>query len=107
MGIMNKDRTAPGWCCVDCLMLEANGETNPDWDEEQTESYLARVEEAGHWTLGRLLGQNGCECEDWDTDQHREGCERKEFSWSWCDVCGSKLGGERAAVTFWLDEDNT
>jgi hypothetical protein len=28
-------------------------------------------------------------------------CETDSFSWSACDVCGSNLGGERHAVSFW------
>jgi hypothetical protein len=38
-----------------------------------------------------------------DPEDHAE-CEQVTFSWSACDVCGSGLGGERAAVTFWLVE---
>lgn len=32
-----------GWCCVDCLMLLANGETPTEMDEAETAGYLARV----------------------------------------------------------------
>jgi hypothetical protein len=28
-------------------------------------------------------------------------CETDSFSWSACDVCGSNLGGQRHAVSFW------
>jgi hypothetical protein len=93
-----------GWCCVDCLMLLANGETPTEMSETETAEYLARV--AQHTgerdvTLGRMLGEDGCECEDWDCDTHHEGCEQNTFSSSPCDVCGSHLGGSRDAVTFW------
>lgn len=91
--------TAETWCCADCLILLANGETPPDMSEEETAAWLERVTDET-MTLGRHV--DICGCEDWDTDQHREGCEHDPFSWSACDVCQSRLGGERHAVTFWL-----
>lgn len=97
-----------GWCCTDCVMLLANGETPPEMNEGETATYLALVEEYTsdtEVTLGRKLGEDGCECEDWDTDSHREGCERMEFSSRRCDVCGSRLAGAREAVTFWFDKE--
>ncbi len=33
-------------------------------------------------------------------------CENEGFSWSSCDVCGSNLGGDRYAVTFWKIKEN-
>lgn len=96
--------TAETWCCTDCLQLLANGETPPEMNEEQTEAWLASLTTASV-TLGRHL--DVCGCEDSDTDQHREGCERDEFSWQACDVCHSHLGGSRYAVTFWFDEEET
>ena len=36
---------------------------------------------------------NGTEC----------GCETVEFSWDWCDICGSPLGGSRHAFTVWWE----
>jgi hypothetical protein len=97
---------ANGWACSDCTMLLANGETPPEWGEDETASWLAeidrRAEGTEHATLGRLVSEDGCDCETWHSDQHRESCERRDFSWSSCDVCGSTLGGSREAVTFWL-----
>lgn len=94
--------TTETWCCTDCLMLLANGETPPEMSEEETASWLARVEGDGSTrvTLGRHT--DVCGCEDWDTDKHRDECERMEFSWRGCDVCHSHLGGAREAVTFWF-----
>jgi hypothetical protein len=101
---------ANGWCCVDCLVLLANGETPPEMTEEQTAAWLAEIDRmtAGATvTLGRMLGEDGCKCEEWDTDQHREGCERLDFTWKHhCDVCGSTLGGAREAVTFWWNKED-
>lgn len=98
-----------GWCCVDCLMLLANGEKPPEMGEDETAAWLAEIDRrtAGtDVTLGRMFGEEDCEhtSEDWrsDSGNHADQCESLEFSWSPCDVCGSRLGGERAAVTFWL-----
>lgn len=52
-----------GWCCIDCLMLLANGETPPDMDESETAEYLARVAQhtAGlDVTLGMLREDHEC-----------------------------------------------
>jgi hypothetical protein len=95
-------------------MLLANGETPPEMSEADTAAWLAEIEsrDGGHVvTIGRMFGGAGCEhtSDAWHSDQavaeeHSEECERLSFSWSACDVCGSSLGGERAAVTFWLGE---
>lgn len=98
---------ANGWACVDCLMLLANGETPPEMTEDETTEYLARVDAgcsgSSLVTLGRLYGEeHGCEHTNDDDDDHYQ-CETLDFSMSHCDVCGSRLGGSRHAVTFWLD----
>jgi hypothetical protein len=96
---------ASGWACIDCVMLLANGETDPEWSDIGTQDYLLSVEQntAGYEvTLGRMLGEDGCEhSEDDGYEDHAETCERQTFSWLSCDVCGSTLGGSRDAVTFW------
>ena len=93
-----------GWACQDCLLLLCGGETPPELDEDETDAYLSRIgATTGNVlvTLGRRL--ESCGCDDWDTDEHRDGCERLGFSWSRCDVCGSTLGGGREAVTLHFD----
>ncbi len=68
-----------GWCCIDCLMLFANGETPADWprensgwpdyipdartNEERTEAWLAAIDakHAGRTsTLGTLDHADDC-----------------------------------------------
>src|SRR4051812_36292426 len=100
------------WCCIDCLMWLANGETPPELDEEETQKWKENFwkrNEGYELTLGRMFGEDGCEHthEDWDEDSqpHALECEQIEFSWSQCDTCGSNLGGERGAVTFWWDKE--
>lgn len=96
--------TAPelhfGWCCVDCLMLLANGDTPPHMSEAETAAWLAGIDrraDGGSWDLG---GEHVDGCTAWDdgTDCY---CETIEFSRSPCDVCGSHLGGSRDAVHWW------
>lgn len=94
--------TAETWCCTDCMMLLANGETPPEMDEDETAAWLASLISTANITPGRHT--DVCGCEDWDTDEHRYGCEHDSFSWSACDVCHSHLGGERHAVTFWFEQ---
>src|SRR5690606_16543549 len=87
-GRMSRDRVTPmtttttrdhwnGWACTDCVMFLANGETPPDWDEARTAEWRSRIEKhmtgTAHVTLGRLIGEDGCDCTHYDTDDHREG----------------------------------
>jgi hypothetical protein len=142
----------PSKCCVDCLMYLANGETDPNASEEETNDFLERFRKgtAGYEvTLGKLAEYHDCktnytvvttageyetyaDSEDDVRDNHifrahyppdlRDEaeivsitkheleiaddceCEQEGFSWSSCDVCGSPLGGDRFAVTFWIPE---
>lgn len=95
-----------GWACTDCTMLIANGETPPEMTEAETAAWLneidRRMDGTTTVTLGRMLGEDGCEhrqlCEE-----HMDQCERDEFSWAQCDYCGSTLGGERHAITGWMN----
>lgn len=112
MGKTGTTSTAPGWACIDCMQLICNGETPPEMSEEETAAYLEAVEagqegcEAPYVTPGRKLGDDECECDDWDADEHRYGCEELEFTWSRCDVCRRPgQAGHRDAVTFWIGTD--
>ena len=93
-----------GWCCVDCLMSLANGEPHPD--EAKFDAGVGGAEV----TLGMVGDEHSEDCEVfvfdsetgvrvWDGSFECE-CELRGFSWSPCDVCGSRLGGSRHAVTF-------
>jgi hypothetical protein len=66
--------------CVDCLMVDANGESEGIEPEA-----LARIEKAyTDATADGWYYANNCDenCEGW-------------FSWSPCGFCGSTLGGDR------------
>lgn len=93
-----------GWACSDCTMLIANGETPAEMDETQTAAWLAEIDrraDGGYWVNG---GEHDSDCDNLDDEGNWVGtsdcdCERIEFTWSSCDVCGSHLGGGRDAVT--------
>lgn len=75
------EKVADGWCCTDCLMLIANGDTSgySGTDAEKAE-WLAEVDrrsEGINWVPG-------------DAEE--------EFSTRQCDVCGSMLAGARHEV---------
>lgn len=94
-----------GWCCVDCLFMLANGEVE-SWDEWETEAWRQTVAyRLGDVNVG-LGGRHSDDCPNVDPDDGSWNgeddcyCERDEFSWRPCDVCGSHLGGSRDAVHF-------
>lgn len=96
-----------GWACTDCLVLLANGEDPADtmtqleindWHRE-----IDRRNAGYEITLGMLREDHSCQDENGNTasDNGDEcNCEVKTFSWSACHVCGSNLGGERHAVSW-------
>lgn len=122
-----------GAACTDCLMFLANGETPPEMTEEETEEYLDRVSssagEGMYWNVG---GEHAEDCpnmargacivganddpNDHDYHDHEEGtwigdtdcyCDDLGFSWSACDVCGTRLGGDRHAVHYFGVDSTT
>jgi hypothetical protein len=98
--------TCGGWACTDCLILLANGDAPAELDEAELAAWLAEIDtrNAGYQiTLGLLREDHACTDEAGQTEADRGGeceCEVQSFSWSACDVCGSNLGGERHAVSF-------
>ena len=102
---MTDEYTCSGWACVDCLIWLANGESPAGLSREDTDAYIARIcqRNAGYnMTLGLLSDGHADECPRKLGDRDAEcDCETQSFSWSECDVCGSNLGGERHAVSFW------
>lgn len=73
--------------CVDCMMLLANGEPNPEWSEAETEDHLRAMEEV--YPFEQWVVVPG----DAEKDH--------EFSWSSCDLCSSPLGGTRMHAVAW------
>jgi hypothetical protein len=119
---MTYDNRSPGWACIDCLILLANGDGPQDMTDDDLSDYDRRVSETFSQyevTLGHVTADHtGYECprkggwdkwdddlEDWipvpgDPDDECD-CEIRPFATGGCDVCESPLAGEMHAVTFW------
>lgn len=93
------------WACVDCLILEANGEVSPDRPTDQPEP-LCLVDRPDRVTLGMTLEDHAEDCPNRQAGECVDECEceDRDFSWSPCDLCGSHLGGSRHAFTWWVSE---
>jgi hypothetical protein len=110
----NKVPCSVSWACTDCLMVLANGEYPPDQTEAERNEYKSRMERCigdSEVTLGMLASEHADDCPNKKADTYNGhwdsvecSCETYSFSWSACDVCGSNLGGERHAVTYWVDD---
>lgn len=87
------------WVCVCCTLEYANGECCADHDDIAPWSDLSDKYTV---TMGLLTSEHDEECEVYVTGEHSHecDCERREFTWSSCDGCGSS-GGERHAFTLW------
>jgi hypothetical protein len=93
------------------MMLLANGETPPELNEDETAEWLAGIDrhcdgldvvpggEHSYADGCRNVDENGTWIGTTDCD-----CETQEFSWSSCDVCNTRLGGSRHAVTYFAKE---
>ncbi len=85
--------------CTDCLVLIANGETDPALTEDETAEYVDRVQ--ANWPDYQWLLTTGavdCEHCSYPDGEEQTDCE-PWFSRSSCDVCHSPLGGDRHHVT--------
>jgi hypothetical protein len=103
------------WVCVDCYFAHHGvGDDDPAPDREP----LALIDAGAEVTAGLLSAEHDCakgaahvhfDGDDdmiaryfrmfLEADDDDCGCERREFSWSRCDGCGSHLGGAREALT--------
>lgn len=105
------------WVCLDCMMTDANGELPDDRDESQPEPWALWADwPAGELTMGTLdhecrvtdhtcqdadgYESDDCECPAGEIADECD-CEHDSFSWRHCEGCGSSLGGERHAYTYW------
>lgn len=111
---MRDEYASDGWCCVDCLILLANGEDPVGtMSEDEIAAWHADIDRitAGYnLTLGMLREQHSCTADFNGQTAGEVGrdcdCETITFSRSPCDVCGSGLAGERHAVAFWKITEN-
>ncbi len=80
------------WACFDCALAHANGEVSDDLPEGCVP--LSEVREDEQVTMGVLNHFSGCIGDDCK-------CDRIDFTWSPCELCTCRLGGERQGMTLW------
>jgi hypothetical protein len=97
------------WVCSCCLLEYANGECcemHGNLFEAATEGADISTEEPMPWSLGWkpgevTMGMLRSEHEEGCNPDEDCACEYRSFTWSSCDGCGSPLGGDRYAFTYW------
>jgi len=80
------------WVCSDCAMALANGEYPDDANASKAITEGEIRERPYHWAL------------DGDRDGEPEGASTRDFSWSQCDCCRSRLGGDRTRAALISEE---
>lgn len=90
------------WVCLDCEILNANGEISEHADKPP----LGLLKDGDEITGGMLWEEHTDDCPNRAVNDYLDecGCETDEFSWSPCEGCGSTLGGSRHALTVWTDK---
>lgn len=93
------------WLCLDCMLLHANGEYDPDRPADLPEPLSAIDPWSGQSiTLGLRAEDHDPTCLVFIQSDHNAAecdCERWEFSRSACTGCGDWHHGERHAATLW------
>lgn len=96
--------TTPQWICDHCHTHLVNGdctETDTCTPGSGDEHDPLRLFEGLHISDGMLNDQHSCGRENGQEVDECD-CESNPFSWSQCDGCGTWDGGQRAAVTGWI-----
>jgi len=91
------------WVCQCCMLDHANGECCAD-DQHGGDGIApwATLAADEHVTMGLLTDEHDEECPRRAGDREAEcDCERREFSTSQCEGCGSWLAGDRYAFAAW------
>lgn len=87
------------WVCTDCMMEHATGNDGRDPSIPFDREPLSRLGDVRDVTLG--MPYSGHDCPIAERENGECECESVSFSWSACEGCGSRLGGERHAMTWW------
>lgn len=75
------------WVCVDCMAVDACGD-EPDRPADSTEPETWAL-----WPDSSMLANWTYDPSEPEAEEYGDGC--REFSWSACEGCGSRLGGAR------------
>ncbi len=91
--------TAVVHACIDCVLINTNDDTT-HMTELEVIMWKKGVERLGLAKMG--WEWSGVQCDDWDPEndvEHDDEYSRDGwFSWSWCEWCDSKMGGDRYNV---------
>lgn len=91
------------------MLHHANGECGSchlidgDWFQDAHDREPLCLVDNTKVTMGMTKEQHSCDTRWSDWRERDCDCEVMAFSWSSCEGCGSTLGGERHAMTLWLD----
>ena len=104
-----KEPTTVQWVCVCCFVAHCNGDLCQCPPEDHPAGVMGLFEGLEP-TAGMLREEHDCHADDCESDECEQECERPDecdcetntFSTSSCDGCGSRLHGERHAVTGWV-----
>lgn len=98
---MTREATTTQWVCTHCFIHMVNG------DCTETDTCGTGVIPEPMHLFGNMEVTPGSldhECRDEGGELADEcECERQSFTWSACDGCGDPCGGERHAVTGWIE----
>lgn len=94
---------APGWACVDCTILHANGEAPTDMSPDDYAEWEAGVTASTHgynFTLGLVSDEHADTC---TPDDREAGCDVSTIrsARSFCVMCSRRIAGEAHAMTPW------
>jgi hypothetical protein len=108
--MQNCEPTVPLWFCQDCTLTHANGDSHywtlSEDEREDLPEPLSAVR-GMEITMGMLDEEHDCFDPEKGEERPEEcDCEEIVFTWSYCDGCGSSLGGERYAFTGWIPVKN-
>lgn len=106
---MSEIETCTIWVCQCCMLVTANGEC---CDNDQHDGFEPlSLSGLDNMVPGLIYSEHDDNCllhpstipvhvrSDYECY-----CEKKDFSWSSCEGCGSSLGGERHAMTLFINE---
>lgn len=86
--------------CTCCMLVHANGEC---CGEHEGPEPLSLIGAGRSVTAGLSADEHSEHCTPEDRESGACDCEVLGFSWQSCEGCGSPLGGDRFALTLWVD----
>lgn len=94
------------WVCTTCYLAHNGMLEDDDSETAPDREPLSIVGDDVDITAGLLYSEHDSDCLRRSLEGDAPGdyeceCERREFSWSSCEGCGSSLGGSRYALTLW------